>query len=45
MKTYTRQELIKITPDQLKAMSEEEKANVRAQERAFLDADTIDDSV
>jgi len=45
MKTYTRQELIKITPDQFKAMSEEEKANVRAQERAFLDADTIDDSV
>jgi len=45
MKTYTRQELIKITLDQLKAMSEEEKANVRAQERAFLDADTIDDSV
>ena len=45
MKTYTRQELIKITPDQLKAMSEEERANVRAQERAFLDADTIDDSV
>ena len=45
MKTYTRQELIQITPDQFKAMSEEEKANVRAQERAFLIAETIDDSV
>jgi len=45
MKTYTRGELTAITPDQFNAMSEEEKANVRAQGRAFLAADTIDDSV
>jgi hypothetical protein len=45
MKTYTRQELSNITAEQFNAMSEEEKSNVRAQGRAFLDADTIDDAV
>jgi len=39
MKTYTRQELTQITPEQFNAMSEEEKANVRSQGRAFLAAD------
>jgi len=39
MKTYTRQELSAITPEQFNAMSEEEKANVRSQGRAFQAAD------
>ena len=38
MKTYTREELTAITPEQFNAMSEEEKANVRSQGRAFLAA-------
>lgn len=45
MKTYTRVELSNITAEQFNAMSEEEKANVRAQGRAFLAVETIDDSV
>jgi hypothetical protein len=45
MKTYTREELTNLKAEQFNAMSEEEKANVRSQGRAFLDADTIDDSV
>lgn len=36
MKTYTREELTNLTAEQFNAMSEEEKANVRAQGRAFL---------
>ena len=39
MKTYTREELSNITAEQFNAMSEEEKANVRSQGRAFLAAD------
>jgi hypothetical protein len=39
MKTYTRQELTAITPEQFNAMSDEEKANVRSQGKAFQAAD------
>jgi hypothetical protein len=39
MKTYTREELTNITPEQFNAMSEEEKGNVRAQGKAFMIAD------
>jgi hypothetical protein len=39
MKTYTREELTAITPEQFNAMSEEEKSNVKAQGKAFMIAD------
>jgi hypothetical protein len=39
MKTYTREELTNLTPEQFNAMSDEEKNNVRAQGKAFMIAD------
>lgn len=45
MKTYTRVELSNITAEQFNAMSDEEKSNVRAQGRAFLALNEVDDSV
>ena len=39
MKTYTREELKAITTEQFNAMSDEEKANVKAQGKAFMIAD------
>ena len=42
MKTYTREELSNITPEQFNAMSDEEKANVRSQGKAFQAADLDD---
>jgi len=42
MKTYTREELTNITPEQFNAMSDEEKANVRSQGKAFQAADMGD---
>ena len=42
MKTYTREELSNITPEQFNAMSDEEKANVRSQGKAFQAADMGD---
>ncbi len=42
MKTYTREELTAITPEQFNAMSEEEKSNVRSQGKAFQAAEIGD---
>lgn len=39
MKTYTRQELTNLTPEQFNAMSDQEKSNVRAQGKAFQAAE------
>jgi len=39
MKTYTREELSNITPEQFNAMSEAEKGDVRAQGKAFMIAE------
>ena len=36
MKTYTREELFNITPEQFAAMSQEEQDNVRSQGRAYV---------
>lgn len=39
MKTYTREELSALTPEQLESMSTEEKANALDQGRAFRQQD------
>lgn len=38
-KTYTREELTKLTLEQFKALSPEEQLQVKAQGRAFFEAD------
>ena len=42
MKTYTREELTNLSIEQFNAMSEEEKANIRSQGKAFQAADMGD---